>query len=154
MVDREDVGSWLEGPQPRGDGGYPGERLGLPEEGEGSVARLGRRFLALLIDWAIASLIATGLLGYRLGAGGASAFRPLLVFFLITVLMVGTAGCTIGHRLLGMRVERCPQGYAGPGRALLRTALLCLAVPALIWDRDERGLHDRIAGTVLLRRFG
>ena len=34
---------------------------------------------------------------------------------------------------------------------LLRTALLCLAVPALIWDRDGRGLHDRLARTVQVR---
>jgi uncharacterized RDD family membrane protein YckC len=36
--------------------------------------------------------------------------------------------------------------------AAIRTALLCLAVPALIFDSDSRGLHDRVAGTVLVRR--
>lgn len=151
MVNREDIGSWLEGPRPRRDEGYPGERFGLPEAGPGSVARLGRRIAALAIDWVIASLIATGLLGYRFGSGGASAFKPLLVFFVIHLLMVGTAGYTIGQRLLGLRVERCPQGYAGPVRALARSVLLCLAIPALIWDRDERGMHDRLAGTILRR---
>jgi hypothetical protein len=34
----------------------------------------------------------------------------------------------------------------------VRTVLLCLAVPALIWDRDQRGLHDKAAQTVLVRR--
>jgi uncharacterized RDD family membrane protein YckC len=29
--------------------------------------------------------------------------------------------------------------------------LLMLLVPALIWDRDRRGLHDRIAQTVVIR---
>ena len=38
-----------------------------------------------------------------------------------------------------------------PWRPLVRTVLLCLAIPALIWDRDQRGLHDRGAGTVLVR---
>jgi hypothetical protein len=33
----------------------------------------------------------------------------------------------------------------------VRTALLCLAIPALIWDADHRGLHDRVAGTMLVR---
>ena len=33
----------------------------------------------------------------------------------------------------------------------LRTALLLLLVPALITDRDGRGLHDRAAGTVVVR---
>ena len=36
-------------------------------------------------------------------------------------------------------------------RAALRTLLLCLLIPALIWDRDGRGLHDKAAGTVVVR---
>jgi hypothetical protein len=31
------------------------------------------------------------------------------------------------------------------------TALLCIVIPAVIWDADHRGLHDKIAGTVLVR---
>jgi hypothetical protein len=34
---------------------------------------------------------------------------------------------------------------------VFRTALLCIAIPALIWDRDGRGLHDRLARTVEVR---
>ncbi len=51
-----DIGSWLSGPEPvrpGGDTGYPGERLGLPETGSRSLARMGRRFGALIIDWLI-----------------------------------------------------------------------------------------------------
>ncbi|MGO9653847.1 MAG: RDD family protein, partial [Mycobacterium sp.] len=33
---------------------YPGERLGLPESGPGSLAPVGRRVAALTIDWLIA----------------------------------------------------------------------------------------------------
>jgi uncharacterized RDD family membrane protein YckC len=29
--------------------------------------------------------------------------------------------------------------------------LLGLLIPAVIWDRDGRGLHDRAAGTVVIR---
>jgi len=36
-------------------------------------------------------------------------------------------------------------------RATLRTLLLLLLVPAVIWDRDGRGLHDKLAGTLLVR---
>lgn len=42
-------------------------------------------------------------------------------------------------------------GRVNPLRTLLRTVLLFLALPALIWDRDGRGLHDRVAGTVEVR---
>lgn len=151
MVDRDDIGSWLAGPGTQVDEGYAGDRLGLPQDGPGSVARLSRRIPALLIDWGLCQLIAAAFLGYRFGHGGASSFGPLAVFFLENLLLVGTLGSTVGHRLLGLRVVPLGGAYAGPGRALLRTALLCLVIPAVIWDRDSRGMHDRLAGTVIVR---
>ncbi len=36
-------------------------------------------------------------------------------------------------------------------QALTRTVLLCLFVPAVIWDRDGRGLHDKVPNTVVIR---
>ena len=50
------------------------------------------------------------------------------------------------------RGDVSPRGGA-PGfvSVLARTFLLCLAVPALVWDRDQRGLHDRAANTVVVR---
>ena len=36
---------------------WAGERLGLPESGPGSLAKIGRRMLALAIDWALAMLV-------------------------------------------------------------------------------------------------
>jgi uncharacterized RDD family membrane protein YckC len=38
-----------------------------------------------------------------------------------------------------------------PLRAIGRTALLCLLVPAVIFDRDGRGLHDRLTDTAVVR---
>jgi uncharacterized RDD family membrane protein YckC len=35
--------------------------------------------------------------------------------------------------------------------ALVRTILLLAVVPALITDRDLRGLHDRAANTIVIR---
>jgi uncharacterized RDD family membrane protein YckC len=37
-------------------------------------------------------------------------------------------------------------------KAFLRALLLCLVIPVSIWDADNRGLHDKAAGTVLIRR--
>jgi hypothetical protein len=34
---------------------------------------------------------------------------------------------------------------------LLRTVLLAFLVPAIIWDRDGRGLHDKAAGALTIR---
>jgi uncharacterized RDD family membrane protein YckC len=153
MVDREDIGSWLQGPGSLNpDREPPGVRLGLPAQGSGSIARFGRRGLAIIVDFFVCELIAT-LFGFHLtGANtGFTNFIPLLVFGAENVLLVGTVGSTLGHRLLGLRVRRLSGGLPGPLLALVRTVLLCLGVPALIWDRDQRGVHDRVPGLVLVR---
>lgn len=132
------------------DFGYRGQQLGLPEEGPGSIARPGRRLGALAVDWGMSILIASQLItqGYK---APATSNWALLVFFLMSVLTVGTIGFTPGKRLFGLRVVEVTTGQVKPLRALLRCVLLCLAVPALVWDRDGRGLHDRLAGTVEVR---
>ena len=149
MVTRREVGSWLEprGASPGEPGAYPGSRLGRPEDGPGSLGGFGRRVAALAIDWVISLFIAGGFLrGAHLGQ-----FAPLLVLLVMNVLLVGTAGSTIGQRLLALRVETLDSRRPGLLKALVRSVLLCLAVPPLVWDADQRGLHDRFAGTVLAR---
>ncbi|KPI32013.1 RDD family protein [Streptomyces sp. NPDC048253] len=154
MDNRDAIGSWLSGPRAAAeeagvDFGYRGEQLGLPEDGPGSIARPGRRLGALAVDWGFGVLIAYSLItdGYRPATGN----WALLVFFVLSVLTVGTVGSTPGKRLFGLRVVSVETGAVSPLRAVARTILLCLAVPALIWDRDGRGLHDRLARTVEVR---
>ncbi|MEU6216247.1 RDD family protein [Streptomyces sp. NPDC047022] len=154
MDNRQAIGSWLSGPRAAieeagADLGYRGEQLGLPQEGPGSIARPGRRIGALAVDWGLCLLIAYGLLtdGYNQSTGN----WALLIFFVLSVLTVGTLGFTPGKRIFGLRVVSLDTGRVAPLRALTRTVLLCLAIPALIWDRDGRGLHDRLAKTVEVR---
>jgi uncharacterized RDD family membrane protein YckC len=123
----------------------------MPQRGPGSLAGSGRRLVALLVDWFLSIAIAAGLLGYRLGEGGLGPFKPLVVFVLMNLLLVGTLGCTLGHRLLGLRVVRTDGGSAGLLLAAVRTVLLAVVIPAVIWDRDSRGFHDKVAGTVIVR---
>ena len=154
MDKRDAIGSWLSGPRAAAedagvDFGYRGQQLGLPEEGPGSIARPGRRFAALAVDWGLCLLIAYGLITH--GYNQATGNWALLVFFVLHVLTVGTIGFTPGKRLFGLRVVALDTGRPNPLRTVLRTALLCIAVPALIWDRDGRGLHDRLARTVEVR---
>ena len=163
VVDRKDVGSWIEGPRAAraGGGSYPGERLGLPERGPGSVGRFGRRLVAIFIDGVIAQVIGVAFFGAPsalLSSSGHQSAHTLfeasivpLVFLAENILLVGTVGFTIGHRIMGMRVVRLGGAPAGPLPGLIRSVLLSLAVPALIWDKDERGLHDKAAGTVIIR---
>jgi uncharacterized RDD family membrane protein YckC len=123
----------------------------MPEHGPGSLARFGRRLVAVTVDWFVCTVIAAGLMHYRLGEGGLGPFKPLAVFVLMNLLLVGTLGSTIGHRLLGIRVVRLGGATAGPILGAIRTALLVVVIPAVIWDRDTRGYHDKLAGTVTIR---
>ncbi|EGX56555.1 integral membrane protein [Streptomyces zinciresistens K42] len=154
MDKRQAIGSWLSGPRAAAeeagvDFGYRGEQLGLPQEGPGSLAGPGRRLGALAVDWGVSLLIAYGLLTD--GYGQTTGNWALLLFFVMGVLTVGTVGSTPGKRLFGIRVVALDTGTVSPVRALARTALLCVAVPALVWDRDGRGLHDRLARTAEVR---
>ena len=144
MVDRKDLGSWLTGPDTSGISKYPGERLGLPESGPGSIARAGRRIVAICIDWGIALLISNY-------AFGGNPWGTLAVFAAEQALLIGTLGYSIGHRILGIHVVRLGGAPAGPLPAVVRTLLVCLVIPAVIFDPDQRGLHDKALNTVLVR---
>ncbi len=149
MPSRRELGSWLEPrlPASGAPAAYPGERLGRPADGPRSLGSFGRRLVALVVDWVVALLIA----GWLLRSAGLGQFGPLLVLLVENVVLVGTAGATIGHRLLGLRVETVDGTAPGPVKALVRSVLLCLAIPPLVWDADQRGLHDRWAGTLVAR---
>lgn len=158
VVERKDLGSWLSGPDTSHISKYPGERLGLPESGPGSIARAGRRILAICIDWALCLMISQFLFG-------GSALATIGIFFVEQALLVGTLGYSVGHRVLNIHVLRLLPGTpvrgvssaqgmmpAGLLAGVVRAFLLCLVIPAVIFDPDQRGLHDRAMNTVLLRR--
>lgn len=152
MIDRKDIGSWLEGPRARNaPAEYPGQRLGMPPSGPGAIGTFGRRLVGIVIDWLIAQLIAAAFLGVRWGEGGSGSFRVLAVFAVMHLLLVGTLGSTIGHRVMGLRVVSVGGVPVRPLQAVVRTVLLCLGLPALIWDRDGRGMHDKVPNTVVMR---
>ena len=143
MTERRWTGSWLSGAHPDGAQTYPGERFGLPAEGARSVASLGRRLLALLIDWLLCMAISLTALH--------SQGWTYPIFAGETYLLTALTGFTVGKRLLGIRVARLSGGPVGFGWALLRTLLLLAVIPPLITDRDGRGLHDRAANTIVIR---
>jgi uncharacterized RDD family membrane protein YckC len=147
MPSREDMGSWLQGGS-SGSGSSAAERLGLPESGPGSPAPLARRLAALVVDWLVAMLIS-----YLLASS--NSWATLGIFAVENLLLVSSIGFTLGHRLLGLqvRVLGAPADtFVGFARGAVRTLLLCLVIPAVVWGPDGRGLHDRGAGTVIVRR--
>jgi uncharacterized RDD family membrane protein YckC len=141
----------------RDEDGYPGKRFGLPEAGPRSVAGVGRRLLALIIDWLACLLITSAILrGVHHGipfsvAIGQARGWTLGVFAAEVFVLTALTGFTLGKRLLGIRVARIDGRPVGLVSALLRTVLLLLVVPPLVLDKDLRGLHDKAAKTIVIR---
>jgi uncharacterized RDD family membrane protein YckC len=136
---------------------YRGQRLGLPAAGPASLAPLGARIGAFLVD-SLASAFVAALFVQAVGSGhrDAAARLPgswsLLPFALDYVLGMLFAGRTLGMYLFGLRVVRVDRTAAvDPWRAVVRTVLLMLLVPAVVFDRDGRGLHDRYTDTAVVR---
>ena len=125
---------------------------------------------ALLIDYiALISLVVLGTLVARMLGGGArsagssaeTAGIVLAVFMALLNLVVlpGFTGLTLGKWATGLRIERSAGGNVGIGRALLRHfvgyplsfALLGLGFLIAAVSVHGKGLHDMIAGTVVVR---
>ena len=130
---------------------FPGQALGLPESGLGSVASMGARVGAFLIDIVLSALVA-----WWITAPEAPRNTSLLVWAVMTVVTVALFGITPGQTALGIRVVPLDlnnsrmRSFVGLW-AIPRTALIFLIVPPLLLDANGRGLHDRLCRTVVLR---
>ncbi|MEY4366683.1 MAG: hypothetical protein RLZ28_98 [Actinomycetota bacterium] len=123
---------------------WPGQRLGLPSAGPGSLATMWRRLGAIAVDWGFATIVSIAFFDYDPNAS-------LLVFMVEQWLLVSTIGYSLGHRAFGIAVRRLNGGWVGFWRGLVRALLVCLVIPVAVWDSDQRGLHDKAVGTVLVR---
>jgi uncharacterized RDD family membrane protein YckC len=141
----------------------------VPEDGTAD-AGVGARLLAVTIDLAILAVIdivvvyfTAQVCGIMLADLQLLPKGPLAAFLLVQnlgYLVTFTAGGqTLGKMAAGIRVVATesdePLDF---GRAFLRTVMwVLLAVPAglgfvsAIVSRDHRGLHDRFAGTRVVR---
>jgi uncharacterized RDD family membrane protein YckC len=126
-------------------------------QGPMSVAPMGRRLLALIVDWLLCSLIASSVTGHVLfsGAGDkhyfAAQYAAFGLFVLEVYLLTAVSGLTVGKRLLGIRAISTDGRPPGFKWAAVRTLLLLFVVPACLTDRDLRGMHDRAANTIVVR---
>jgi uncharacterized RDD family membrane protein YckC len=131
-------------------GEYPGQRFGLPQSGAGSAVGVVRRLGALMIDWLMSVVIALAVLGGDKHQASVQ-YLALAIFAAEIFLLTALTGFTVGKRLLSMRVARLDGEPVGFYRALVRTVLFLLVVPPLVLDADLRGLHDKAAGTIVIR---
>jgi uncharacterized RDD family membrane protein YckC len=151
---RDSVGLVPRSPSTESTGqSYAGQRLGLPEHGPGSVVGWGRRVVALFVDWFASMLVSAVVVGPAvMTSRGWEAWLPMLVFLVECTLLVTLAGGSFGQVLLRIAVVRLDRRPVTLLPALLRTLMICLVVPPVIYNRDRRGLHDLAAGTVTVRR--
>ncbi|MGE0217797.1 RDD family protein [Mycolicibacterium sp.] len=147
------MGSWLSGPEDQRSSSYPGERLGFPPSGSGSIARFGRRIAALCVDWLVCYGLAALAMTFGLVSEAALSTAVLVVWLVLGVVSVRLFGFTTGQLALGLKVASLsPHGYVGLGQALGRSLLITLVIPALFTDSDLRGLHDLATKTAVVRR--
>ena len=113
---------------------------------------LGRRIGALLIDWIIAALSAAAVAGVSYPPKDLRENFIITGFFVVEVsLLTALLGYSIGKRIFGLKVENPDGRPIGVVRALARTALVCLVIPAIVMTEDKRGLHDLAAGSRVTR---
>jgi len=126
-------------------------------QGPRSAAPMGRRLLALIVDWLLCALIASSVTGHVLFGGAAdghyfaSQYATFGLFVIEVYLLTAISGLTVGKRLLRIRTISTDGKAPGFRWAAVRTVLLLFVVPACITDRDLRGLHDRAANTIVVR---
>ena len=109
-------------------------------------ASLGRRFVALLIDW-ILCVLASGIFADP----RTDPWAPVAVLIVMYGFFLGLFGQSPGMFLTGLRCVSVVDGQpVGIPRALLRGLLLAVVIPALIMDEQRRGLHDKAAGSIVI----
>jgi uncharacterized RDD family membrane protein YckC len=126
---------------------WRGQQLGLPADGPASLAPPGPRFGALVVDALLAGLVAA-----FFTVPEAPRNWSVLAFLIEYTFFVAAFGQTPGMRVVGLRVIRVDRpARITPLQAVIRAVLLALLIPALFWDRDQRGLHDRLSSTAVVR---
>jgi uncharacterized RDD family membrane protein YckC len=127
----------------------PAQTPGAVDLGATRTASFARRFGALLIDWAVCTLVAALLVDDL----RANPWPQLLVFVLVHAFFIGLFGQTLGMAVARIRCVSMRDGGAiGIPRALVRGVLLALVIPAVISDGDGRGVHDRAAGSIVVEK--
>lgn len=133
---------------------YPGESLGLPESGRGSLASWRARLAALVVDWAASMLVATAAFGIGrvLTGHGWQVWTPMAVFFVQRAVLTALVGGSFGQLLARIGVTRVDGRPLGWWIPLVRTLMKCLILPAVVIGGERRGLDDLMLGTVVVNR--
>ncbi|MEY3733512.1 MAG: hypothetical protein RL347_871 [Actinomycetota bacterium] len=117
----------------------------------GQAAGLGRRALAIAIDWLLALLVARLIPGAEYGTGD-YAVATLVIFAVEIIALTWLTGSSFGQRVMGIAVVSQAGGRLSLWRIVVRTVLICLVIPALVYDSQKRGLQDLAVGSRVVMR--
>ena len=125
-------------------------------------ARAAPRLQAYLRDFFvyIAILVCCMLVAVAIGsprATQASVITCIIILLLYEPVYIALAGGTLGHLSLNLRIARASDlGPVSFGRALVRTVVKgVIGLPvffAIYFTRRCQGIHDLVAGTVVIPR--
>jgi uncharacterized RDD family membrane protein YckC len=113
-----------------------------------------RRIVALIIDWAASTFVAVGILGPGSYLDDPNSSWIVLGIFALEVSVLTTlTGGSFGQLLTRVRVVTVDGRPLNLLLAVVRTLLVCLVVPPLIFKPDSgRGLHDLWTGSAAYLR--
>lgn len=132
---------------------YPGQTLGLPESGRGSLASWRARIAAMIGDWAASMVVAIGLFGTEVMTGsGWRSFMIMAVYFVEASILTALTGGSFGQLIARIGIVQLNGRPIGWWRAVLRTAMKCLVLPAVVIGAERRALTDLLLGTVVINR--
>lgn len=132
---------------------YPGSTLGLPESGRGSLATWRSRIAALIVDWGASMIVAVGAFGSGvLRESGWRAWMILATFFVESVVLTIAMGGSFGQLLARIAIVRLDGQRLAWWQVVVRTALKCLVIPAIVVGAERRALDDLLLETVVVNR--
>ena len=106
-----------------------------------------KRMLALLVDWIACSLVTLLILGADSYGDADFSWVTLGIFWLEASFGTALAGGSFGQLATKVRVLNLDGTPVPLIPAVVRTLLICLVVPPLIFRPDGRGLHDLAVGS-------
>lgn len=119
------------------------------------IASVGKRFLAILIDGLILGLISSLLFGAAREVGGGVSFAVTLLYY--WYFWTRQDGQSPGKNVMNLRVVKADGSPLSDVDAIVRvigyyinTAILLIGWIWALFDHRSRGLHDLIAGTIVI----